>query len=384
MSIWQRRAGCVAMAGVAILASSPAGGELLRFDAVLETHSQEFVDGQAVSFDQSFEQFELTSADLPLRVASGLILPTADGAMKATAQGFADFFEPIVDRPGNPAELALEANVFSIDPAVAYTTSSSIEEVRTVRFSRRELVDLAVGEREVLSDVFLSGSIIVWSQDPLGDLSGLSGVMEFVVEQVRTTRDPQTSEMREEVVPLWVTRMGVNGRAGGSVDPFIEGLGTFLFGGPDLVRDLAGPNAPPDDMDGMGRVWIMLVPSQVLTYSYRARAGEEFKLQASFSVEVSNLPDGTGVSAVFGRDFEGLGRIIEQAFGDLNGQSTQRAINLALAKAPSPEPQRVPSTNQANGGAGRSAPMCGTLGGLGLAVVALSAFLVPVRRRRRC
>lgn len=381
MNSWPMQVGCAV--GALMVAVGLARGELIRFDAMLVSRSQEFVDGEAVSFDESFEQFELTSVDLPLRVASNLVLPTTDATFKATAQGFADFFEPVVDRFGNPAELALEANIFSIDSSVSYTTTSTIEEVRTLRFGRSELAGRGGDEKQILSDVFLSGVIIVWTQDAQRDLSGLSGVMEFGVEQVRTVIDDQTSETSESVESLMVTRMGLNGGTGGSVDPFIEGLGTFLFGGPDLVRDLLGDAAPADSFDGMGSVSIMLIPSQVLTYSYPVREDEEFKLRATFSVEVTNVPDGTGVSAVFGRDFEGLGEIINQAFSDLDGQSTQRAINLALAKAPTPAPQRVPSLGPVASGSGGSGPACGALGSTGLVLLGLGAFLLPMVQRRR-
>ncbi len=66
--------------------SGTALGELLHFSAVLDTRCQEFVAGQPVSFDQSFEEFEVTSSDLPIRVTSSLWLPRASELLAAAEE----------------------------------------------------------------------------------------------------------------------------------------------------------------------------------------------------------------------------------------------------------------------------------------------------------
>ena len=124
----------------------------------------------------------------------------------------------------------------------------------------------------------------------------------------------------------------------------------------------------------------MLIPVQELTYQYRAHPGEEFELLASVHVEVTNLPDGTGISAVFGRDFQALRRLIEEAFPGLDGQGTQSAVNLAQAKARAPhqavpeQPLSAPTTNSR---------LCGTTGPEAIAMLPLAALLPAALTRRR-
>ena len=379
------RAVTVIAAAVAVLSagSGTALGELLHFSAVLDTRCQEFVAGEPVSFDQSFEEFEVTSAELPIRVTSSLWLPTASGLLVATAQGFADFYEPGVRLDRNPAELALEANCFSIDPEVAYQVTASIHESRTIRLSRAELHAEGSGAQDVISTVFLSGAIIVWSQDPTRDLGGLSAELAFDIEQFPGPDQPQEGEPGQtgpQAISVFHSAFGVTGAAEGEVYPFIEGKGTFLFGGPDLVRELAGPDAPPDEFDRMGQVSVMVIPVQELTYQYRAHPGEEFELLASVHVEVTNLPDGTGISAVFGRDFQALRRLIEEAFPGLDGTGTQSAVNLAQAKAQAPhqavpeQPLSAPTTNSR---------LCGTVGPEAVAMLPLVVLLPAALTRRR-
>jgi hypothetical protein len=362
--------------------SAAALGDLVRLDAVLDTRCQEFVAGEPVSFDQAFEELEVTSADLPLRVASRLRLPTADESLAATAMGFADLFEPKLGVPGrNPAELALEADLFSIDPDTSYQVTASVQELRTIEFTQAELLLEDASEQDVVGGVFLSGAIIVWAEDDLRDLDGLAAEMTFTVEHIRTADDPEQAEPVEQRDTVFTAALGVAGKADGTVEPFAEGEVATLFGGSELVRQLAGTDAD-DGLDQMGTVWVLLVPAQELSYQYSARPREEFQLLASFNVDVANLPGGTGVSAVFGRDFEALGELVNEAFDGLDGEATQTAVNLAQAKARVPADADETTAITTPGSAQR--PMfCGGLGAEALGMLLLAALLPAATMRRR-
>ncbi len=380
MMIRQRRWLVAAPALWALPAATDAA--MLAFTARLDSRCQEFVSGEAVSFDQGFEEFELTSVVLPLRVTSSLELPSASPFLAATAQGFADFYEPRVALDRNPAELALEADCFSVDPDVSYRVISSVQEARTLRFNQAELRTTESDAQEVISSVFLSGAFIVWSQDPFRDLTGLSGRIDFAIEKFSGPDRPAEGAAGDDLTVVFHSALGVTGTPGGVVNPFIEGRGTFLFGGPDLVRELIdpAPDAPPDGFDEMGRVSVMVIPIQEMTYRYQARPGEQFELLARVTVEVNNIPGGTGISAVFGRDFEALGTMLEGAFPDVDGEATQMAVNTARVRA-----QPVASDQVA----AETAPRRGTCGAVGaeaiavLAAGALGLWLAPGGRRVR-
>jgi len=361
-----------------------AGAELLRFDAVLETRVQEFVAGQPLSFDQAFEEFEVTSAELPLGVAANLVSPGAIDTLAAQGRGLADFFEPRIAPGENPAELALEADCVSLDSNISYQVTASTVETRTISFTRLELAPAGNADREVESSIFLSGAVFVWSQEPGMDLTGLDGEMLLTVEQIRSLEDAEGEEPVEETKTVFSTSIGVRGGPHGALEPLAEGGVSFVFGGPEILLDAVGSDSALDRyLDVMGTVRVLLVPEQEFRYRYHAVAEEEFRLQAAMSVEVANLPDGTGVSAVFGRPFDSLADMIDAAFLDVEGKTIQSAVNLAQAKAQAPTGPHPPGAARA--AAAPPARLCGTMGAGGVALLLLlsaGAKLNAHRRRR--
>ncbi len=364
------------LAPVCLAWPATAGAELLSFDATLETRTQELVAGEEVSFDQSFEDFQVTATDLPVRVVSQLVLPTEDESLLAMAQGFADFFEPVVNLDGNPEELGLEANCFSIDTDVSYHVTTSVIEQRTIRFTRLELGTTSDDEREIESSVFLSGAVIVWSEDPDRDLSGLGARMRFTIEQLRPGPNTTDSEDPAPAETVFNALLDLDGLPGGEVSAASAGDLQFFSGGTGLVLDGGTPSPVLEDVfDVMGRVHILLIPEQEITYRYFARPAEEFELEATFAVEVTNLPGGTGVSAVFGRGFEALADTVQEAFGDVDGAGFEAGINQAQAAIGSAEPARE-LADQPTG----QLPLCGAIGLEAFGLAALT--LLPFRRRR--
>jgi hypothetical protein len=131
----------------------------------------------------------------------------------------------------------------------------------------------------------------------------------------------------------------------------------------------------------MGSVHVMLIPDQDVPYTYTAEVGEEFDLIATFEVDLTNLPDGTGVSAVFGREFEALAGMIEEAFPDVDGQVVEAGVNLAQARSVAP-PLASAADGKGSRGAGASGLLCGSLG-LEAVGMLLSVAIVPLAARRR-
>jgi len=338
--------------------AAPAAGELVRFDATLEARTQEFVAGEPVSFDESFEEFLVTSTELPIRVIAQLVLPTEDESLVAASQGFADFYEPTIPPDGNPEELALEVNCFSIAPAVSYEVRAVAIEERLIRFSEDELGSGPQVERDVESSVYLSGAVIVWSQDGARDLTGLDAEMTFTVEQSGDGDTGGTEVFRAAV--------RLEGGPGGQISASVDGEIDLLFGPFETVYPEGDRDAGlAEAFSVLGDVHLLLIPEQDLRYVYSARAGEEFELRAAFTAAAANLPGGTGVSAVFGRGFEGLADLLSEAFDSSAADDIEAGVNRAQLAAQSSHDGESPAVRRTTGGAcgalGIEAPLFGSL-----------------------
>jgi hypothetical protein len=347
-----------------------ASGELIRLHVLLESRTQEFIAGEPVSSDNAtpVPVDDPTSRDFPVQVTSHLERPTVTGELVAAAQGFADVNEPDLAADANPEELGLEADAFSIDPEIAYQVTASAVETRTILLTPGELGSGPGVEREVESRVFLSGAILVWSLEEGRDLTGLSAEVRFTIDQIR--------DGDADGVNVFSASMGVRGLPDGEVEAVSEGVATFEFGGPETILNPDEPDPQLEEYLGiLGSTHVMLIPDQEIAYTYQAEAGEEFDLRATFEVELVNLPDGTGVSAVFGREFEALADMINEAIPEVDGGAVEAGVNLAQASATVP-----PATG------GRSSRSSGTLcGALGFEALGMLLFAaaVPLTARRR-
>ena len=141
------------------------------------------------------------------------------------------------------------------------------------------MVEDPTGEQTIESRVFLSGVILIWSQDRTADLTGLSGQMKLTIKQRRDPESAVEEEPIEELRQVFSRTVGVVGGSGGDVRPIVEGEITTVLGGSEMLLaaglDIA---SLPDSLDRLGRLHVLLVPEQVFPYRYPARAGEEFEL----------------------------------------------------------------------------------------------------------
>lgn len=384
------------IAGLVTGLTAELRAEILEVHAVISASVQEFNNGEPMSSDSAFEEFGITTADLPVSVAALLGDPVEQERL---GQAFADFLDPTRDTGGpNPEEFGLEVNCFSLDPAASYEVAAEAEETRTIQFSFDELPETTRDVNVVLSNVFLSGAVVVWSLEEGRDLTGLVAEVEFTVLQRPVGLDDETDEStngqgsdEEDSEPgeeVFSTQLVLLGQPDGEV--VLEGAGPWegILGGLDLFFDGAVDLSDQDlvaeivglTVDTLGEFHVLLIPDQVLGYLYEASPGEPFELEAKFRTRVVNLPGGTGVAAAFGRPFTGLKDVLDGTSGLNSGASVQSAVNAAQVLA---QPSTATNPARASGAsAGGSTALCGAMGfeALALSLLGLGFRLLPRRR----
>jgi hypothetical protein len=215
----------------------------------------------------------------------------------------------------------------------------------------------------VSSRVLLSGVMLLTSEDPTQDLTGLEVVFRFTVTQRRPNVDP---------VELLTGSITLAGGPDGTVElPVATGAlaGVFLplVEFPDLLEELPLVEAVP--FTGIE-----------LPFEYDIVVGEEFDLELSVEAEAHAVPGGTGAAATFGLPQEGLASVIERVKQPDLGQRLVSMIS-----------ERVDTTGEAyaNGGASQPWPFlfpaCGLMGFevVGLMCVGSSCLVLSRARRRR-
>lgn len=350
-----------------------AQAEIRQINATVSAEVQEFVAGEEGSFDSAFEEYGETSSALPLMVVARLLPDEGATTNGFVANAFADFRDPSASATHNPSEFGLETTAYSRAPDVRFANRASASENRRVVFSPTEL-DLQNDEtkRPVISSVFISGAVAVWSEDAHRDLTGLSANLRITIEQ----------QLPEEVDPirLFEALLTVRGVSDGTI-AFDSPDDIFaIMGGPELIAATADFTEDQllEELAGLGNVYLVLIPEQELLYMYDAVAGVEFDLKATVEVQASNLPGGTGVAAVFGRPFEALAHAVsETARAQTKGAATQAAVNAALADTE--VTRRIEPAGAAAVSTGGS--LCGAIGIAALAMTfALLLGAVGVRR----
>ena len=119
-------------------------------------------------------------------------------------------------------------------------------------------------------------------------------------------------------------------------------------------------------LDDAGRLVVVLLSFQEHTYRYTVSDGQALDLTATFEAQAANAPSGTGVAVAWGRGFEDLAPLIEQAIPGVNGPLVQFAINRIASQSAEPTVLGHPArTIQSTG-------LCGAIGGGSL------AFLAPL------
>lgn len=344
------------------------GADVLEIRSEIRSEVRSFVSGEFHSSDLAIENFGETGLELPIQTVARL--ETIDDADRliARAVGVADFRDPALSVLPNPEEFGLEADCFSNDGVTSYEVTSTAVETRSIVLGAAALANPGGDPQTVSSNVFLSGAIFVWTNDPDRDLTGLSAELVMVVRQrFDDGRDLEVYNERVEV------RGGPNGsvQIGGTPDVL-----ALLFEVQELPDPIvqAFPGEAIGDLGSFDRAHVVLIPFQPREYRYEALVDEAFELEATFETHVVNLPGGTGAGAVFGRSFEVLAEVIRDGRPSTEPLAVQARINHALAKF-NREAQSV-----------RGSPIlpeiCGVFGFEAFAMMVLSPFLCIVPRPR--
>ncbi|MCK4659189.1 MAG: hypothetical protein KAV82_06665 [Phycisphaerae bacterium] len=362
--------GLLALVGFAL--APPAWADVLQTDADIKAEVREFVADKEVAFDSAFEEYKTTSPTLPLGVVARLLPPPGISTNGFIANAIVDFRDPAVSPGLNPREFGLETTAYSREPDTCFSTYAVANETRRVVFSPDELGLLRdETKRPALSGVFVSGAVVVWSEDPTGDLDGLSAGLMVKVEQKFPDAEPQV---------VFKASLTVTGASDGQVR-LISPDGIFAVeGGPEVLKAAAGFTGDQllEELAGLGHIHLVIIPEQELPYLYDAPAGVEFELKAVVEVEAVNVSGGTGVAAVFGRPFEQFARAVGRALrSEDKGIATQEAVNAAMADAQAPsraEPASPPAATS-------PASPCGAAGS-GMLAMTLALILSAAGVRR--
>lgn len=330
-----------------MLSSAPAA--VRELTAEVHSEVRQFVAGAADSFDEADETFGDTGVALPINTRANLQGFETAGAVSAEGVALADFRDPTQGGPQrNPGEIGIEADCYSNDPDLHFEQTSSVLEKRLVSFTAADLGNPAGGTETVHSALFASGAIFAWSRQAGRDLTGLSGTVSFVVRRFDIDESGNFVNETELVSQSVSLRGGPNGTIA-----FENTSGLFVFNGdvsilPDDVSQV--PSSIGLDTLAVSRVAVIL--QQDIEYEYEATVDQEFKLEAEFTTSVANVPDGTGVVAVFGRTFDEVIPILEAGIPAESARTLGARLNRAILEF------KVPQTTRPTG----NASPCGVLG----------------------
>ena len=323
------------------------------------------VNGVEDSSDDANEVFGPESGvELPISTTAELDGFDEIGELDARGVAIGWFDDPTRETVGrNPEEIALEADCFSSNSETSFELTSSVVERRVIRFTSAELGNPVGGSQRVRSDFFPSGAIFAWSLDGDRDLTGLSAEVSFVIRRFLVDGGAQEQDgtiLLEEGVSL---TGGPNGSIEGSSSNGILTLFLDVSELPDIL------GMPLGDISAIQANRVAVIPDFLsLPYEYIGTVDEESVLEATVTVEVSSLPDGTGVAAVFGRPFDEAANVISLAMSEQTAKGIQARINRAITTAQPDGSFRAP---------------CGMFGVETLLLVLLGSglFLVPRCRR---
>jgi len=352
--------------------------EVLDVRGSIRAAVTEFVDGQIGSSDRAFEDLPQTLAEFPLETIAGLGDFTGQPESTFGALGVSSLSDPFSTDNRNPAELGLEAEAYSIDPAIAYEVSADTVEARRVRFSAEEL-DTNQPSRTVRGTVFLRGAAMLWSQKQGRDLTGMRVVFDF-----RVIKDTGTNG-GEVLLETGFTAIGTNGSQILVKDADLLSL---EIGPPIVLENLFGEDSADEAaaLSRIGRVQLVLMPPQEVTYEYVVEVDEEFELRAETGVRVVNLPDGTGAGVSVGRPFRSLALAVSPFLDEITADGVQQVINDVIDGSASGNGGNG-NDNSGDGDPSNPLPpiaiqLCGLFGGEMLVLPLALAFISVPRRRR--
>ena len=308
---------------------SPARGAIIGIEARISTSVQELIGGQAASISNDTDEFDSVALNFPLSAISGLISTDLGGSVDSMGRGTGELADPRIATQSNPEEFGLEVACFSNANDVAYLASGSGQESRTLVFSSSQQVDPlpidfdANGARVIESEVFFSGAMLLWTTDPQVPLDDILGELHFAV-----TRNGEQTPLFE--VALLLDGLSIDQPAPVAVGPIV-----FDVGGVELLT--AGADADTvaalEELDQAAQVVVVLIPFQSHTYQYEAIENDQFVLTGEFDARVRNVPGGTGLAAAWGRRFESLDTLIEQALPQVSGSVIQASVNAKIQQA---------------------------------------------------
>jgi len=307
----------------------PATGAIIGIEARISTSVQELIGGQAASISSDADEFDSVALNFPLSTVSGLISTDLGGSVDSVGRGAGELTDPRLATRSNPEEFGIEVACFSNADDIAYLASGNGRESRTLVFSSSGQIDPlpidfdANGARVIESEVFFSGAMLLWTTDPQVPLDDIIGELHFSV----TRNGEQT--------PLFEVALLLDGVSIDQPDPVAVGPVVFEAGGVELLAAGADTEtvAALEELDLAAQVLVVLVPFQSHTYQYEAIEDDQFVLTAEFDARVRNVPGGTGLAAAWGRRFESLDTLIEQALPQVSGSAIQASVNAKLQQA---------------------------------------------------
>ena len=341
---------------------------VIRTTGSVETAIEERVDGIPASTTTAFDELNIDQTNFPL-VSSGQLATTdLAGRIISLGQGLSEFDDPTrLDQP-NPESFALETACYSNSTDVSYTVTGAAQESRTVFFAgpdnpnvQSEIQFRDDLTREIESQVFLSGAVILWSTDATVNLDGLLADLVVTV----------TNENTDTI--LFNTQL--------TVDVVNNGIGRTVTTGPILSEPVELEDFLSDDIDEQsaavlqevaqtGTLEILVIPQQSHTYSYTVTADEPLVLTARLDLLVRNVPGGTGIAATLGQPFSSLASFIQEGLPGVNGKAIEKSINNAIVQSDAglddkPESQTLPAF-----------PLCGAFG---IEMMILALFFLRMR-----
>lgn len=331
-----------------VFGAGAAWAEVSAFDATVTAEVREYQDGAQVNSDQAFEDLDETSGVLPLSVETQLLRNDAvEGQANAGGYALAQFSDPRLSETPDPQEFALDVIAFSRLTGISYIGNSTATESRTVVFTADEIGAVDGTELQARSYFFLDGYLLLWGDAGQADLSASQVSLQLSVAR------QQGDAEAEEVLTAGLSLVG---QTDGAASLAAEGL---LETDNVVLLDLTG------QVEGLGPIFLVIVPELSLSYAYNAQVGRTFTLTAEIEGDLETAPL-TGGAVQVGVPLSDIVEVVNDATGEDIGDELLSVIELALSSAPEPakalEAPDDPGVRVVDGF--RLAPAsCGLLGG---------------------
>lgn len=353
-----------AIVGMCVLTGSPSlRADLLGVSGEVRVEVLESAPGVATQSDLGQEFVPLTTMAPPAVARAQLQRYDPSGfEVIAAGQGVSVLQQANPILFGSPNDIGMDLGAFSDEPFTRWHVTGSAQQVRQLRLGPGDVginqVFLTNGQTR--SRLFLSGLLLIISENPSPDLTGTRVSFQFNIVRKQVER-PDAVVLSGEVAL-------VGGPNGETVVTPQAGVfaGAFM---PVIDLGAAVPEFP--------LVRGLILPGLQFVYEYDFTPGEPFELVLSAQSELMTIPE-VGAAAVFGVPQEGLASILNSA------KRSDAGSRLAAAVS-----QHVDTTGQAYAASPNAlfsglAPMCGTTGAALLPLMLIGpAILRPFRRRPR-